>query len=305
VVAAGEWKHVNSPMIVDPAGQSLLTPDRFDAKTGAFEFRAVPAGAYTVRVGGTDSEDRSQFSNHKVTISKPVAGLKLSLKPGINIPVVIRTEFTKSKLAMGMTCSQTLPGGGFHQSDCSDYPAARVELIALDISGMRFATDYGPLKDSRAYGIHGVAPGKYAVRAQASFGGYVQSVRSGGLDLLQEPLVVAESGTVSPIEVVVRDDPAALKVTLRTEKSAHPATVVLCPEGALLLSPFQRSTTATEAFFGPLAPGSYKVFAFDSMEGVDYDRPDTLAKYAAQAAHITLAANQESSIMVDVIRTGD
>jgi hypothetical protein len=307
VVPAGEWKHVNSPMIVDPAGQSLLTPDRFDAKTGAFEFRAVPAGAYTVRVGGTDSEDRSQFSNHKITISKPMAGLKLSLKPGINIPVVIRTELTKLKLATGMTCSQTLPGGGFHQSDCSDYPAAHVELIALDTTGVRFATDYGPLKDSRAYGIHGVAPGKYAVRAQASFGGYVQSLRSGSLDLLQEALTVAEGGTVMPIEVVVRDDSATLKVTVRAEKPGWPAMIVLYAEGAPFLLPVRWGTAnpGLYSYLGALAPGSYKVFAFDSLDGIDYARPDSLAKYASQAARVTLSPNHESSVIVDLIHTGD
>jgi hypothetical protein len=308
VVTAGEWKQVHPPTIVDGTGQSLVPVDMFDAKTGAFEYRAVPAGTYSVRLGGTDPQDRHRSSDHKITISKTVSGLRLLLKPGIDIPVVIRTEFTKPKPVMHATCSQALPSGGFQQSDCSDYPAARIELIAADATGLRFSTDYGPVKGSEGIVVHGVAPGRYLVRANATFmpGGYVQSLRSGSQDLLLEPLKVEEGGSVMPIEVVVRDDSATLKVTLHAEKPGQSATVLLYAEGALLLSPNLRgSTNSTEMYFAQLAPGSYKVFAFDSIDGVDYARPEGLAMYAPQAARVTVSANGTSSVMVDVIRTGD
>lgn len=304
VVTTGEWKQVNSPAIVDGAGQLLFAADMFDAKTGAFEFRAVPAGTYTVRLGGTDAKDHSSFSHHKITISKTVADLKLSLRPGLDLPVVVRAEYTKPQAATGM-CAHTPRSGPIQQSDCSDYPAARVELIAADATGLQFGTEYGPLKDPSAFGVHGVAPGKYFVRAQAMFGGYVQSVSYGGLDLLREPLTVSEGGAVMPIEVVVRDDSATLKVTVRADQPSRFATVLLYPEGALLLSPTHRTTTAKEAYFGPLAPGNYKVFAFDSTSGADYARPDVLAKYASQAANVTATANHESDVIVDVIHTED
>jgi hypothetical protein len=189
-------------------------------------------------------------------------------------------------------------------------------LIAADGTGIGFSTNYEPMKDSGVT-VRGVVPGKYLVRVQAMLGsqtmlpgrtivgGYVQSVRSGSLDLLQEPLAVAESGSVPPIEVVVRDDPAALKVTVRAEKPGQPATILVYPEGALFLSPTHRMTVTSETYFGPLAPGSYKVFAFDSIEGIDYVRPEAMAKYAAQATRVTITANRESSVAVDVIHTGD
>jgi len=313
VVTAGEWRQVSAPAIVDGAGQSLLNADTFDPKTGAFQFRAVPAGSYTVSVRGTDPDDRTRSSEHKITVSQSVAGLKLLLKPGINIPVIIRTEFTKPK--QDAVCRLSLPGGGTGTSDCSEYPAARVVLIPADAAGTEFSTSWEPMKGSGVT-VRGVVPGKYLVRVQPMPGsqtgspgptivdGYVQSARSGGLDLLQEPLVVAESGTVSPIEIVVRDDPAVLNVRLRAEEPGHSATVVLYPEGALLLSPYQRHITQKETSFRPLAPGNYKVFALDVFDGVDY-APEALAKYAAQAVHVTVAANHESTVTVDVIRTGD
>jgi hypothetical protein len=308
VVVAGEWKQINSPMIIDAMEQPLFTPDRFDAPSGAFEFRAVPAGIYTLRLSGTDLRDRYQFSDRKITVANTVTNLKALLQPGVGVPVVVRTEFAKPP--QRASCSFTLPSGEVQQSDCSDYPAARVELIAVDSGRRRFSTDYGPIKDPPGFGIHAVAPGKYLVRVGANFGGYVQSVRSGNLDLLREELTVPEEGNVMPIEVVVRDDSAMLKVMLRAEKPGQQATVLVFPDGALLPAPNSVMSSivnspSDEFRFGPLAPGSYKVFAFDSVEGIDYADSEVLAKYAAKAASVTVPANGQSSVIVDVIHTGE
>jgi hypothetical protein len=303
VVAPSEWQQVNAPIIVDSSGQPLLT-GTFDPKTGAFEFRAVPAGTYTVRLSGTDEKKHMLFSSHKITISRAVADLKLSLRPGLDLPVAIHNEFTKPRPG-GMNCAHSLPGGGIQRSDCSEFPVARVELIAVDAVGPRFTTDYEPMRDAGDLTVRGVLPGKYFVRAQAMMGGYVQSLRCGGSDLLREPLMVAEGGIAAPIEVVVRDDSAQLKVTVNGGKPGQSATVLLYPEGALLLSPTHRMTSVKETYFAPLAPGTYRVFAFDSIDGLDYPRSEAVAKYAAQATYISLAANGNSSVVVNVIHTGD
>lgn len=304
VATASEWKQVNAPMIVDGTGQPLLTAGMFDPKSGEFEFRAVPAGTYTVRLSGTDEKKHTLFSNQKITISKAVLDLKLSLRPGLDLPVAVHSEFTKP-LPAGMNCMHSLPGGGMQRSDCSEFPAARLELIAVDAVGLRFTTDYEPMRDAADLMVRGVLPGKYFVRAQTTMGGYVQSARCGSQDLLREPLMVAEGGIAAPIEVVVRDDSARLRVTVHGSKPGQPATVLLFPEGALLLSPTHRMSGVTETYFGPLAPGAYRVFAFDSMDGLDYPRAEAVAKYAAQATYISLAANGDTSITVNVIHTGD
>src|SRR5260370_37970856 len=130
------------------------------------------------------------FASRKVTVSGPITNLTLSLQPGANIPVGIRTEFSRPQTAGH--CTTTLRSGEVHESDCSDYPAARVELIAVDSSNSRFSTDFGPVKDPSAFAVHRVAPGKYLVRASPTSGGYVQSVRSGTVDLPRDPPIGPE-----------------------------------------------------------------------------------------------------------------
>ncbi|HEX7285761.1 MAG TPA: carboxypeptidase-like regulatory domain-containing protein [Candidatus Angelobacter sp.] len=304
VTIAGDWKQVQPPMIVDRSEQPLFNADQFDSASGAFEFKSVPAGTYSVRTAGMDQEGHYVTAHHTITVTEAVANLKLSLQPGVNIPVIVRTEFSRERPKGN--CTFTGPDGALHQSDCSDYPAARVELLPVDGSPSRFFTDFGPVSNQGSYALRSVTPGKYKVRAMASFAGYVQAVRSGGVDLLREQLVVPEGAEVPPIEVVVRDDTAMLKIHVRKDKPAQLATIVLFPEAAELPEPRTLSTTVNaDLQFGPLPPGSYRVFAFDSAEAADYSNPEVLEKYASQAATVTLTASGTASITVDLIHAGD
>jgi hypothetical protein len=180
-----------------------------------------------------------------------------------------------------------------------------VELMSLDSVRLRFSTEWHPVNDASDYAVKGVAPGKYIVRAYPGLSGYVQSVRSGNLDLLREVLTVPEDGTVAPIEVVLRDDPGTLKVIVHADKPGQPTTILVLPEGALSIVPNVLGNTGTEVYFPPMAPGNYKVFAFDSLAGLDYGNPEALAKYASKAAAVTITANGNASVIVNVIHNGE
>jgi hypothetical protein len=56
---------------------------------------------------------------------------------------------------------------------------------------------------------------------------------------------------------------------------------------------------------GGIAPGAYKVFAFDAIDSVDYRNPESLAQYASRAASVTVAPNGTASVNVELIRTGE
>lgn len=304
VTAPGEWKQLNPPAIMDQSDQVLFMADQFDQQTGQFEFRAVPPGKYKVRLMGIDGEGQFVSSRRRLTISRAAADLKLVLNPGVDIPVVVRKEFSKMRLPS--SCSFTGPNGEIQQSDCSDYPAARVDLVSSDLLPLRFSSDSGPAKDSHSFALHHVAAGRYVVSAMAMFGGYVQSVRSGEVDLLHDELVVPESGSVSPVEVVVRDDGGTLRIHVQTPAPGQSGTVLLMADD-VLREPVLVGNAGSNADLqtGPLAPGAYKVFAFDAVDGLDYKNPETLAKYASHASNVTVAANGTASVSVDLIRTAE
>jgi len=300
LAVAGEWKHVNPPSIMNATGELLLSVKRYDPQSGAFEFPEIPAGAYTVLLSGQDAQEVYQASERLITVSKDVMDLKLSLVPGANIPVIARTEFSEP---FHGSCSSSSANGVQH-SDCSDYPVVRVTLTSANSSFRQITTPFAPASDPSALQLHGVAPGKYLVRAQASFRGYVQSVRCGAQDLMREELTVAEGGSVIPIEVVVRDDLATLHVVARASQPGQPAAIVILRDGVLSSAAYPL-TGASETRFMGVPPGTYKVFAFDSPKGIDFADPEVMAKYASQAVTVTLGAKENGSVAVNVIHTGD
>jgi hypothetical protein len=62
--------------------------------------------------------------------------------------------------------------------------------------------------------------------------------------------------------------------------------------------------TGNRAFRG-LPPGNYKVFAFDSVEELEYGNPEVMAKYNAKAATVTVTAGESATVTVELIHTGD
>ena len=302
ITNVAEWKQVNSPMLVNESEQPIFWPDRFDAQSGAFEFRAIPAGSYWLQTGAVTREGQYSRRYRRLVLQSSITDLRVSVEPGIDIPIVLHTEFAKAAGPRGQ-CKFT-SGGQVHESDCSDYPAARVELHSIDFPSIRLSSDAGPLKTT--FGVRGVSPGTYTVHAMMNFGGYVQSVRCGSLDLLREPLVVPEGGNVDAIEVVLRDDPATLKIQVRTDKPSRQSLVLVFPDPVTVTEPQIRGTIQGGEFnVGALPPGAYKIFAFDAADEFDYSNLEALAKYGSQATSVKVGAGESASVVVDLIHTGE
>jgi len=52
-----------------------------------------------------------------------------------------------------------------------------------------------------------------------------------------------------------------------------------------------------------LAPGSYDILAFDRLDGIEYRNREVLGEYLSHAAHITLSADEQAKVTLDLIRT--
>jgi hypothetical protein len=185
--------------------------------------------------------------------------------------------------------------------DCSKL-AAMVTLAPIDAGHMQFRAE--PESDDPSnLALRGVMPGKYRLDVTPMIAAYVRSARSGSTDLLREELIVPAGGAVPPIEIILRDDGATVKVRVQADATDH-ANILLLSQFA----PFQRPhmldvNPGGEREYGGLAPGEYTVLAFDSMEGVEYGNPDFLARYSSKAARVTLSANTTTQVSVELIHT--
>lgn len=298
VAQSGEPMRWVAPKIIESTEKELFTPDSFDVHSGEFEFRSLPAGTYMLRFGGANQQDRGRLTTRRILLSRDLIDLRLVMPPAVTIPVTVRKE---SQHPLGR-CWWNPLAETLGIADCSDYEVAEVALLPLDSVRIAYTPGGGVLKDPTSFTISGVEPGRYRVQVQIPFfaKSYVQSVRSGNLDLLHEPLIVSEDGSVMPIEILLHDDFAFLKV--HANGATGLPNIVVLPQGVLLPAPQLPDQVDGADFSFALAPGSYAVFAVDSTS--IYGDFEAMARYAEKAPKVTVSANETSSVSVDVIYRG-
>jgi hypothetical protein len=300
ISGVSSFKHVNPPMIVDDSGLKLFSPRRWDIPAGTFEFPELPAGTYRLRVSGLNG---NQQSTHDETISldKDLIDLNFSLEAGVTIPVIVRAELGPKPGPH--FCSGSLSSQQGESVDCSRLPL----MMGLQpIETGRSGVGAQPVsKDDPSLVFSGVTPGTYLVRVTPMMAAYVASLRCGGVDLFRDPLIVPERGQVPPIEVVLRDDGGLVSVHVRSDKPARNGRILLVPEFAPNLPPIDLDIGAAgDREFGGLAPGSYKVFALDSLDEIEYENPEVMAEYNSKAATVDVTVNGRATVSVDLIHAG-
>ena len=295
------WTLEYGPRLIDPIVGVLTLPDHLNSQTGVFEFSKLPTGTYVVQISGKNRQGESSDYQRKLTVDSDVSDLQLALWSGINVPVVIQMDFPK---LLGH-CSHIgrVPNGEYHtrESDCSDYPAAQIALSPVDRT-QQLSSGPGPDIGNAELSVRRVYPGKYWVRATPFLGGYVLSLRSGGVDLFVDPLVVPESGQVPAIEVTLRNDGGEMRVHVRGAQPRQQVQLVVFPDPITNAEPSRSQTSiGPDVQITALAPGVYKVLAFDANDGLEYSNPDVLASYSSRAVSVKVAPDGHATVTVDLI----
>jgi len=264
---------ISIPVTAQPGG-------RFDSK--------APAGSYTLEVnawgGGRGNE---LVASAALNTTSDVAGLRLVLAPATSIPILVRSESTH-------------PSTVSYGSGGAPVPSVHLSQTGVLIGGREFWDSSSPEVSSPV--LQNVAPGTYSVEVTGNRGGswYVQSVQSGGVDLLRGDLSVVSGVNTAPIEIVMRDDAASLRGQVAGEEK-EPGIVVAVPDGAPSSASSAAFGTDGEFWLPNLAPGSYSVLAFDRRD-IEYTNPDVLGRFLGQASHVDLHASNEHTVNLELIR---
>jgi hypothetical protein len=285
------------------AGMQINADFSFDEKTGTFKTQWLPPGYYMLSAALSDSEGHVSYASLNVNLASDLNGVRLQLQPAATIPVTFQVEKTKSGSQDVGLSSITWqgPGGMKHREG---YEPARVVLTHLDDSKkeeQQFSSQLSRTENSGSE-IEGLPPGTYSVKVDAYGQYYVASAYCGSVNLLEQNLTVSAGAAVQPIKIVLRDDFGELKGSVSLPTGAESAMVFVIPEVAgRRVQNFQWS----RAFMTQLAPGTYRVLAVDRAEDFDYDDPEVLGKYADKGRQVTISANQQAEIALDVVHIED
>jgi hypothetical protein len=291
---------VGSPLGV-PYGVRFLTKEGeplpsgvgINTSTGSFIASSIPAGPYIIKAFATIGNGQQMLiANLPLDVNSDVAGVRLVLGQPATIPVNV--EFHLSPKS----------NSGFNPGRAQPIS---VELISSKsaLSVQRFqASPEGP-PENRSLAIRNLEPGIYNVQIRPSGPWYVESAQCGSTNLLTRELVVTTGGSGQPIEVVLRDDFATIEAVVLSDGRATPATVLVISEN--------NSTMATTLFVNEsgklqktnLAPGEYRVFAFDRVDGLEYANPEAMRPYLTGAQFIRVAPGGQASLNLELQKRGD
>jgi protocatechuate 3,4-dioxygenase beta subunit len=160
--------------------------------------------------------------------------------------------------------------------------------------------------------IRGVTGGRYYVYLNASARGalsglYVSGMRLGALDIRNDGVVDIRSSTDS-LEITLSSGAGSIDGVVDTFGETLPtrATVVLVPQFSRWANPlfYDRALTddAGHFKFEGIAPGEYKVFAFEQLPLTAEQNPSFIARYEALGQSVTVNSGSSTEVRARVLR---
>lgn len=168
----------------------------------------------------------------------------------------------------------------------------------------------GQVKDDNTFTLTNVQPEIYDVRTFSTpDGGYVKSIRVGDADVIDSGLDITSSAPPGEMTVVIAMSAGQITGTVQNDKlePAAGAAVVLIPEGKRRESDRWYQSTSTDQYgnytLKNVAPGEYRLYAFDTVEFQAYMDPEWLKPFESKGEKVSIEENAKPSVQLKLILT--
>lgn len=283
VVIGGKVKEFGLDVRLIPKGRYRPT-DKFAMpdEHGAFDMEGVVPGTYTI-LADSFADEKRMFAQQTIEVAdSDIDGITLLLKPGADIPGRLRLE-------------GNVPVKDSH---------IRVSLFPeefLLFGGMPAVPD-----DNMTFTLKGYSDGDYRLSV---FGlpedTYIKSATVGSRDILEDGYHLA--GAVRPLEIVISANGGRVEGVV-TDNRNNPfagARVVLVPDEAHRRRQELFKSANTDQYgrftLRGVAPGTYTIYAWESIDEGAYMDPDFLKTYADTGKSIQVSESSRISADLKVI----
>jgi hypothetical protein len=254
-----------------------------------------PAGAAMGARGGGPPAEPPQWASEPINVGENgIAGLVVHLNPAVT--VAGRIQFI----------------GGAPQPQAQIFNRITVQMSPSPADSLTSGAGQpiGRFSPDQTFLVPGVVPGKYTLNVQAAPGfPTMKSVMSGGADLTDLPLVVADKD-LSEIVITFVDTPLA---SLTINIASAPGTQG--DDGSILVFPVDRKywaetvaarrrfrqvamTTKSTATTPELPGGDYYVLAATALEVADWMEAGKLELLARRAQRVTIPDTGKATVEV-------
>lgn len=271
-----------------PKEQDLFGGRPFSqARNGSFEFQHVLPGVYVLQVNPTTvrAADGSMVTNglvgrQTVTVGNGnVEGIVLRLGPGVELTGKLTTEGT----------IQQIPA------------QVRWRVLLQPVEGATPGAGNPTVNDDGAFTMKGVTPATYRLTIiPMPPGSYLKSIRMGGQDVAGG-LLDLTSVTNGHLEVVLSGNAADVRGTLRGDNGPlSNVQVSLWSSGSDSVKTAYSQSDGTFVF-NSLAPGEYRVAAWEQMDSGMASVPEFREAFSSKAAVIRLSENSHETVEAPLI----
>lgn len=245
---------------------------------GAFEFRNVPPGSYVISATAADGSSDASGALAVNIVEKPVEGLQLMLTPGAEI------------------------AGALVSDPAVSFKGAQVILEPQDF--VAIMPPRSAVSEDGSFALKNVPPDRFFVQVQGAPPElYVKSIRYGSEDVLESGFDGA-TGAAGRLEIQFAADGAAIDgmVTGDDDKPLSGVTVALIPDNGMR-SRYRTINTDQKGTFSikGVAPGSYKLYAWEVLEMGSHEDPEFVKQYTSRAEKVDAKKEGRLSFTLKVI----
>jgi hypothetical protein len=261
-----------------PGVQSLAQVNPAD---GSFEIANVVPGTYNL-IALQQAQNQVYSARMRVDVGPAdIGGISLAVRPGVEIPGQIYVEGT--------------PPANFRMN------GLRVALTSLD--NLPFGNTNAQVDATGKFTLANIPTMTYRINVQGMpAGSYLIAGRFGSTDALAEPLSVDQTGTLS-LQLGFSPGQVSGEVTDSAGRPVPAAITVLIPtaRGRTDLYKTTNSDANGRVNFTNVAPGDYKVIAWEDVPQGAYLNADFVAPYEDRAQSVHVDRNTSPSFQVRVI----
>jgi hypothetical protein len=283
VNATGEAVHGTPLLLIHTGGPNRGSMSNTGTTGGVFEFHGVAPGTYAIQSLGSRTQGSNTMDgggSPMLTANLPlivgegdIDGLQVMLIPGADISGTVKLD---------------------------DAPYSENLSIALQTTGAT-GVDYNAQLKAGAFTLRSVLPSLYRVTVQNIPQGYVKSIRFAGRDLVRRELDLSAGGG-GTLDIVLSSKPASLSGTVRNADGEPVADVTV---NAWAKDDPEIRTTRTDASghftLRNLAPGEYRVIAWESIERGIIENPAFRASFDSQATVVTLQGGSAENADLKIV----
>jgi hypothetical protein len=248
---------------------------------GSFELVSVTPGAYRVIVNSFDGGRPKVVGNAKVSVgNNNVEGLVITPSPMTSFKGIVLVEGDKTLVNVKNVRVQAI-------SDFAMSPPVQVS-------------------EDGSFALADLSPEKYRIVVPQVPAAYLKAVMVGGQDIKDSGIDLSNGGG-GAMEIILSTKVAKVDGSVEKEKQDDAAgTVIVAKVGAndelTVLNQSARVEENGRFTISNMAPGEYKLFAFEESDMATVSDPDFLKKFVGRSIHVKIGEGESKAVNLKQIR---